>query len=191
MYNYMLLEMAEAISAKCGARSEDAMRAKQLFHQALIDYWQDKIAHVWQVDDMFETARRAGKPITHADAIELLKNVFDSHDSDIGITWMTLDAALEDYQLDFANLPAENCSQVHGVFKVWREHDPIAHQFGILPKQVAGNLPAALDFARSLAQEKPGLAVFIGCEANNGMEAKPWLIIQSDNDQITIKESEA
>jgi len=65
MYDHMLLEMAETLSQRCGVRLDDAMNA-------LLAYWQDKIAHVWQVEDMFESALQAGKPITRADAAELL-----------------------------------------------------------------------------------------------------------------------
>lgn len=184
MYDFMLLEMAEAISIKCGTRIDDAMNA-------LIGYWQDKIAHVWQVGDMLETARRAGKPITRTDAIELLKSVFDNHDSSLGITWQTLDVALEDYHLEFASLPAEKYGEVHGVFNVWREHNPVAHQFGVFPNKVDGYFLTALEFAQALAREHSGQTVFVGCESSAGEDAKPWLILQQEeNETISITESE-
>ena len=184
MYDYMLLEMAEAISAKCGARIDDAMNA-------LIGYWQDKIADVWNADNVLEAARRIGKPITRTEAVELLKVIFDNHDSELGITWMILDVALEDYHLDFASLPAEKYGEVHGVFKVWRERDPFAHQFGLFPNRVNGNLPDALELARALATEKADSTVFVGCESSSGAETERWLVVKYENEQITISESEA
>jgi hypothetical protein len=97
MHDYMLDEMAEAVSKKCGIRLDDAFNA-------LIDYWQDKIACIWDVDEMLEAARRAGKPITRADAVELLKQVFDKYGPKLEITWL-MDTALDDYCLRFENLP--------------------------------------------------------------------------------------
>jgi hypothetical protein len=170
MYDYMLYEMADAVARKCNTRIDDAMNA-------LIGYWQDKIAHVWQVEDMLEAARRAGKPILRADAVELLKVIFDNHDSDLGIAWKTLDKVLEDYRLDFGSLPAEKYEQVHGVFMVWRGNHPYAHTFGILPKNVDGNLPNALEFAKTLAQDNRDIDVFVGCKPNLEDKPQPWLTI--------------
>ena len=48
--------MADAIAIELHmSTSNDVLRI-------LNHYWQDKIAHVWQVDDMLEAARSAGKP---------------------------------------------------------------------------------------------------------------------------------
>jgi hypothetical protein len=184
MYDYMLVEMAEAISAKCAAPLEDVK-------SALAAYWQDKIAHVWQVSDVLEVARRAGKPITADDAQELLEQAFDSHDSSLGITWTTLECALEDYHLDFASLPAEKYAEIHGVFKIWRKRESIAHQFGMFPNRVDGNFIPSLDFARALAREQTEQAVLLGCESSEGGETKPWLVIeQQEYGELSITESE-
>ncbi len=183
MYDYMLLEMAKVISTRCGTRLDETMHA-------LTGYWQDKIAHVWQVTDMLEAARRAGLPITRADAAVLLKNIFDQHDSSQGITWTCLEDELADYRLSFASLTPEQHPEVHGVFLVWREHDPIAHQFGISPHKTDGNLPAALEYAKRMAQEKPGIAAFLGCAPGLKVNPTPWLtLFQQDAElSITMKE---
>lgn len=184
MYDYMILEMASAISKKCNVRVDDAMNV-------LIDYWQDKIAHVWQAEDMLEAAERIGKPLLRTEAIELLKSIFDGHDSALGITWQTLEVALEDYHRDFASLSPEKYGEIHGVFKVWREHNPIAHQFGLFPDRVDGNFPAALDFARALVRESSVQRVLLACESSADEETSPWLIIQlQENGTISITESE-
>lgn len=181
MHDYMLDEMAEAVSKKCGIRLDDAFNA-------LIGYWQDKIACTWDVDEMLEAAGRAGKPITRADAVELLKRVFDQYDPELGITWLTLDVALDDYCLHFESLPVDAYPEVHGVFKVWREGGPVAHQFGLFLDKENGNLPEALAFAQTLAREAPGAAVFVGCELLEGShrEAQPWLNILFENEQFKI-----
>lgn len=179
MYDHMLLEMAETLSQRCGVRVDDAMNA-------LITYWQDKIAHVWQVEDVFESALQAGKPITRADAVELLKQIFDGHDSSLGITWTTIECALDDYHLDFARLGEAQYADVVGVFQVWQRGNPICHQFGLAPNDVQHNLPEALAFARQLALEHPDDTVCLGC----GQNPTPWLLIHWLDGQVSITESE-
>ena len=52
MYDHILEEMADAIAFELNVTSNNVLGV-------LNCYWQDKIAHVWQVDDMLESARRA------------------------------------------------------------------------------------------------------------------------------------
>ena len=177
MYDYILEEMADAISKELRVDNAEVINI-------LGRYWQDKIAHVWQVEDIFESARRAGKPITREDATEVLHEVFDHLDSDLGITWMTLDVALEDYKIDFRSLPLDQYSNVHGVFKVWLQCDSSFQQFGTYPQKVDGNLPEALAFAKELAKKNLGVPVFVGCEPCHYGEAEPWLT-------VTLKDGES
>ncbi len=186
MYDYILEEMADAISKQLHVENAEVL-------SILGRYWQDKIAHVWQVEDLFESARRAGKPITREDAAEVLLEVFDHLDSDLGITWMTLDVALEDYQIDFHSLPAEQHRNVHGVFRVWRRGDPNARQFGAVPDKMDGNLPEALAFAKELAKENPGAPVFVSCKPDSQGEAVPWLTValKDSEGKPSIEESKS
>ena len=46
------------------------------------------------------------------------------------------------------HLPEDQYNEVHGVFKVWRKGNLIAHQFGMFPDKMDGNLPEALAFAK-------------------------------------------
>ncbi|HPO87258.1 MAG TPA: hypothetical protein PLN86_15560 [Candidatus Hydrogenedentes bacterium] len=168
MYDYMLEEMAEAIGRECHVDHNEVLRI-------LGRYWQDKIAHVWQVEDVLEAAHRAEKPITREDAQSILQEVFHELDSGMGITWLTLDVALEEYELDFPQLTPETLKQVVGVFEVWRLHDPISTQFGLFPDQVDGNLPEALEYAKQMARNVPGVLVFLGCERYASEVNEPWL----------------
>ena len=170
MYDYVLEEMADAISKELRVDNAEVLNI-------LARYWQDKIAHVWQVEDIFESASRAGKPITREDAVEILHEVFDHLDSDLGITWMTLEIALEDYKIDFRSLPVDQHPNVHVVFKVWLQGEPSAQHFGTYPQKADGNLPEALAIAKELVKKNLGLSVFVGCEPCHGGEAKPWLMV--------------
>ena len=170
MYDYVLEEMAEAIAKELHVDTNKVLGV-------LGRYWQDKIAHVWQVDDMLGCARRDGKPITRTDAAGLLYNVFDHHDSGLGISWTSLDVALEDFHFDLKNWPTEKYAELHGIFNVLREGNPIAHQFGTHPDKMDGNLPDALALAKSMAKESPGVSIFVGLETDPDEEAVPWLSV--------------
>ena len=181
MYDYMLEEMADAVSRHLPVENAAVLRI-------LADYWQDKIAHVWQVEDVLEAARRIGRPITRLGAVEVLQDVFRDHNSSLGITWQTLEVALQDYRMDFANLSPEDYPGVHGVFKVWVQQQPVAHQFGLFPNRVDGNLPETLAKARQLAAERPGALVFVSCESPHGEYSVPWLVVGCEAGRVTISE---
>jgi hypothetical protein len=182
MHDYMVEEMAETIEKELHVDRNDVLRI-------LHGYWCDKIALVWQVDDILDCALNAGKPITRADAVELLQHIFEDHDSDQGITWLNLELELQEYHLSFERLPADQYNEVHGVFKVWQEGNPIAHQFGLFPDKVTGNLPKALECAKSMADETPNLPVLIGCERQHSDKAEPWLSVLREKDEVQINES--
>ena len=186
MYDYILEEMAEAIAREFRLDNNDVLGV-------LSRYWQDKIAHVWQVEDVLEAAHRAEKPITCEDALAILQQVFHGLDSELGITWLTVDVALEEYSLDFNTLTPETYDQVAGVFEVWRKFDAVSVQFGLFPNQMDGNLPDALEFAKHLARKVPGVPVHLGCERYASEETEPWLTILLKDGQTepTIEESEA
>ena len=107
MHTYMLEEMADALSNELHIQSSDALAI-------LSRYWEDKIAPVWSVDDVYECAHRSETPITRELAIEVLERAFDKHDAEYGISWVTLDVTLEDYSLDFNDLSPEQYNEVHG-----------------------------------------------------------------------------
>jgi len=88
MHAYMIEEMADAISQKLPIDTNDVLR---ILHQ----FWNDKIAHVWHVEDMLNAALNAGKPITRADAVGLLYSMFEDHDSNEGISRKTLEIELQ------------------------------------------------------------------------------------------------
>lgn len=177
MYDHMIEEMADAIA-------NDLHLEPNTILPSLHRFWSDKIAHVWQVEGIYEAARRVGKAIIREDAIGLLQDVFHHHDSSLGITWDSLDAALEDYRLDLTALPEERLSEVHGIFKVWLAGNLIAHQFGLYPNQMEGNLPEALSLARQMAIEHPGEQVHLGLEDN----PDSWLTLTLIDDEIQIEE---
>ena len=183
MNDYVLEEMADSIVKELPVDRNDVLR---LLHR----YWEDKIAPVWQVDDLLDTALNTGTPITKEDAVEVLKDLFDGHDPELGITWITLEVALQEYHLDWKRLPEERYPEVQGVFKVWRKGNMIGHQVGLFPDDTHGNLPKALALAKSLADETPNVPILIGCEPRHSEEVGPWLSVVREEDSIHVEESE-
>jgi hypothetical protein len=183
MNDYVIEEMADAISSELRVPNKDVLRI-------LHDYWRDKIAPLWQVDDLLGTALKAGVPITKEDAVEVLKDLFEGHDAELGITWITLEVALQEYHLDWKHLPEDRYPDVQGVFKVWRKGNLIAHQVGLFPDHIHGNLPKAITLAKSLADETPNVPILIGCEPRHSEEVEPWLSVVREEDCTQVEESE-
>jgi len=183
MNDYVIEEMAETIAKELHVDHNDVLHV--LHH-----YWEDKIAPLWQVDDLLEAALNLGKPITKEDATWVLKDLFEGHDPELGITWITLEVALQEYQLDWKHLPEERYPNVQGVFKVWRKGTPIAFQVGLFPKQILGNLPKAITLAKSLADQTPGTPILIGCEMRTSEEVEPWLSVMRETDGMRVEASE-
>ena len=183
MNDHVIEEMADAISRELRVDNNDVLRV--LHH-----YWQDKIAPLWQVGDLLDTALNMGKPITKADAVEVLKDIFEGHDPELGITWITLEVALQEYHLDWKHLPEEHYPDVQGVFKVWRKGTPIAFQVGLFPKHILGNLPKAITLAKSLADQTPATPILIGCEMRTSEDIDPWLSVTRETDGMQVEESE-
>ena len=183
MNDHVIEEMADAIAKELHVDHNDVLH---VLHR----YWEDKIAPVWQVDDLLEAALNIGKPITKTDAIDVLKDLFEGHDAELGITWITLEVALQEYHLDWKHLPEDRYPDVHGVFKVWRKGTPIAFQVGLFPKHILGNLPKALTLAKSLADQTPGTPILISCEMRTSDDVDPWLSVTREADGMQVEESE-
>jgi hypothetical protein len=183
MNDHVIEEMADAISSELHVPNEDVLRI-------LHGYWQDKVAPLWQVGDLLGAALKAGVPITKEDAVEVLKDLFEGHDPELGITWITLEVALQEYHLDWKRLPEERYADVQGVFKVWRKGSPIAFQVGLIPDDIRGNLPKAITLAKSLADQIPNVPILIGCEPRHSEEVEPWLSVVREETGTEVQVSE-
>lgn len=181
MNDILLEEMADALAA-------DLHLDPNRILPTLARYWQDKIAHVWRVEDLLHLACASGRPITRADALALLQSVFERLDPDLGLPRAELEVELQEYHLAFHALPPGRHAEVLGVFSVWPQGAPIAHQFGLHPHQVEGHLPAALDFARQLADALPGVPILLGGQPSQGGHPRPWLAIQRTDGQPAQEE---
>ena len=153
MHTYMLEEMSDSVAEHCGANRDDVLRV-------LSEYWSDKIAHVWQVDDVIEAAVRTGKPITAQAANDVLQDVFDHLDCEYSITWTTIEVALEDYDFELRRLSPGDRPNVYGIFNLRREDESGGVRFGSEDNDL-GNLPDAVALAEKLARERPDKVIVI------------------------------
>lgn len=68
--------------------------------KVLEDYWSDKVAVVWEIDDILWKAQEDGKLVTEEEAKDVLNRMLNKHDATIGINWDTIGFYIEDYPDD-------------------------------------------------------------------------------------------
>jgi len=102
MYNHHIDDMVDAITESIDnnidAISNGFINKKVLrktVRKALQDYWDDKIALVWNTKDVIDVAIKNGRLINEEQAKEVLGSVLDNHDANVGVNWDVL----------FQNLP--------------------------------------------------------------------------------------
>jgi len=179
MHTYMLEEMSDSIAEHCGTNRDDILRV-------LSEYWSDKIAHVWQVDDVIDVAVRTGKPITAQAANDVLQNIYDHIDCEYGITWTTIDVALEDCNLDLRLLSPDDRPKVYGVFNVRREDESGGVGFGSEDSN-CGNLPGAIALAEKLARENPGKDICIESVSADRSATNPMARVVCLDGEIVVE----
>lgn len=185
-------EMACALHNQLGTPLDGALAV-------LSDYWRDKVADVWSLNDFIVLAVEKGHPITRELALRIARRVQDDLDPELGITWLTLQAAIEENcKLVLLDLPAEQRALVYGVFAVWRAKDQSGYVFGSFddPEQL-GNLTKALEQAEAFALQEPGEPVFLACVEMHAptnvppesLGLEPSLVVykESGQDRVTIE----
>ncbi len=94
MYDHHICEMCDHL-VKVKLISDPVQAQK-----ALADYWADKIAIVWDVEDvkstMAEWKEVEVNAISEQAALEVLHTVFKNHDCNYGISWETIRATICD-----------------------------------------------------------------------------------------------
>jgi hypothetical protein len=64
--------------------------------EAIEEYWEDKIAIVWQIDDVQCIAKDMDIHIADDQAIEVLQTLQKNHDAEYGICWETIRYHVQD-----------------------------------------------------------------------------------------------
>jgi len=88
MYDHHICGMCDHLVAT--GLISDPVQVKKV----LADYWADKIAVVWGVEDVKDTMAEWHEVeidvISDETALEVLHTVFEQHDCNFGITWETI-----------------------------------------------------------------------------------------------------
>jgi len=85
MHDHNINEMAEAL-APLLTNAKDQARAVGILRQ----YWDDKIALTWSIEDVHNVANEHDLALTNDEAWEILRSVLDGHDASLGVCWDTL-----------------------------------------------------------------------------------------------------
>jgi hypothetical protein len=99
MYSHQISEMAELLAKTVKLPMEPAARTAMIldFVHALSNYWSDKIAITWSLDDVRHVAEMHAEDYTCSEAQlrECLHNILHGSSADIGVTWATIDDELQ------------------------------------------------------------------------------------------------
>lgn len=81
MYDHHIRDMATLV---VGKSQEDA-------YKALKEYWRERIAVSWSVDDVIGRAEDRDIKLTEDQALDILSLLESKHDCNIGINWDVID----------------------------------------------------------------------------------------------------
>ena len=119
MYSYTIDAMAKMIAEKLSTAYEGFSGDKRMcsdlmkhIEATLSEFWGNKIAVVWETEDVLNVAENMGREITEEQAKNILYYIFNHHDTNLGITWTTLECAIEDYLKDNDVKHEESCAKV-------------------------------------------------------------------------------
>ena len=87
MYKFHVEEMADNVMEKLNLL--DVSNREKIL-SGLQEYWNDKVAMIWTIYDIQEYAREDGLEISDEDARDILNDIFDNHDAEHGINWITI-----------------------------------------------------------------------------------------------------
>jgi hypothetical protein len=72
------------------------LKLKTKGRKILERYWSDKIAIVWDVEDVHKAANECEVALTNKEAVQVLQTLHDQHNAQYGIRWEDLTTHIED-----------------------------------------------------------------------------------------------
>lgn len=85
----VLIDMAQSVADRFGLDLA-------LVREELESHWQDKIATLWQVEDV----QSLDESLTDEQAVAILKDVADNFDAEQGINWDAISASIDKFNRD-------------------------------------------------------------------------------------------
>jgi hypothetical protein len=94
MYDSQIAYMTDLVTKALNMDLTDSKVDK--IKKALQDYWADKIAITWSISDIASLDCAEG--LSDADLHNILESLFDNLDCSVGITWETIETAVNEYK---------------------------------------------------------------------------------------------
>src|ERR1039458_7359875 len=91
MHNHHLVEMLNAL--------RPVLKSRQRAEQILTRYWRNKIAIVWDTEDVHRAANERELALTEKEAIQVLQTLHNQHNAQLGLRWEDLTAHIKAYVL--------------------------------------------------------------------------------------------
>jgi hypothetical protein len=91
MHDYIIEAMVSALKPVL----ENQVRAKQILEK----FWSDKMALVWDVQDVHTAANEREVALTNREAIKVLQEMHHYHDKQTGLQWKDVTCYIEEYAL--------------------------------------------------------------------------------------------
>jgi hypothetical protein len=115
MYDNNINEMAELLKQR-GIVSAEKLSAAV---EALNEYWGDKIAHIWTVDDAYQAGNNQHRVLSPSEACEMLQRILHKADASIGTSWETLESYVDEYGREMTPVEKKKYESDYVTF-----HDP-------------------------------------------------------------------
>jgi hypothetical protein len=91
MHNYIIEDMVR----KLGPVLTDKAKAQKI----LIRYWRNKMALVWDTEDVHRAANELDLALTEKQAVQVLETLHNQHNAQYGIRWEDITTHIEDNAL--------------------------------------------------------------------------------------------
>jgi hypothetical protein len=91
MHDYIIEAMVKAL--------KPALKNPAKGKQILDRFWADKMALVWDVQDVYTAANEREVALTNQEAIKILQELHHCHNKQCGIKWVDVTCYIEEYAL--------------------------------------------------------------------------------------------
>src|SRR5664279_2077812 len=91
MHDYIIEAMVKALKPVL----KNPAKAKQILDR----FWSDKMALVWEVQDVHTAANEREVALTNQEAIKVLQELHHYHNKQYGLQWVDLTSYIEEYAL--------------------------------------------------------------------------------------------
>ena len=151
----------------------------ELLQEILNDLFDSVALHVWSREDVIQILKREGWPVS-VEAVDEILSIVEGHiDCEFGITWQTLESAIDDFysSVNWRELSKEKQRQYQGTFLLKLERDenlPPSKSYVFDPKVWQGdyrllkdkNLQEVFDEAEKVVKESNIPLGIYGIEAD-------------------------